>query len=200
MMISSPELETIAERIRVCTRCSLHGGRRNAVPGSGSPEATVVFIGQGPGEHEDAAGVPFVGPAGDLLDHLLATIDLQRRDLWLTNVTRCLPPENRLPNSREVRACAPYLLDEIQAIQPEIVCPLGNLALGLLLRKPAPILKYHGKAIPTQHYFLFPMIHPAAALRRTDYLPRIKKDFRDLKTFLESKPTLKPPPGQESLF
>jgi DNA polymerase len=199
-MISSQELNDLSEQIRTCIRCPLHLTRGRAIPGAGNPQARIVLVGQGPGEHEDAAGIPFVGPAGDLLNHLLTTFGVERRDLWLTNVTRCLPSEERLPIQREVRACAPYLLREIEIIHPMVVCPLGNLALRILLRKNVPILQYHGKAIPTQHYFLFPMIHPAAALRRSDYLPLIKKDFQDLKIFLESNPTLKPPPGQESLF
>ena len=199
-MVSSPRLGDITERIRTCTKCPFHQSRNRAVPGTGNSRARIVLVGQGPGEHEDAVGVPFVGPAGELLNYLLNIVKLERKSLWLTNVTRCLPPEDRLPNRLEVRTCAAYLLEELQAIRPEIVCPLGNLALGVLLRKPAPILQYHGKTIPTQHYFLFPMIHPAAALRRTDYLPLIKKDFQALKAFVDSNPTLKPPPGQESLF
>ena len=159
-----------------------------------------MFVGQGPGRNEDETGRPFVGAAGVFLDRMLKAAGLKRRDLWLTNVTRCLPLEGRRPRATEIKTCAPFLLDEIQALHPEIVCPLGSMALSLLLRKPTRIQPFRGTAIPTENYFLFPLLHPAAAIRNPALEEKVLEDFRNLRKFLDSDPILKPPPGQKSLF
>jgi DNA polymerase len=194
--MENPQLTELKARIQVCVKCPLHRSRTQAVPGEGNPAARIVLAGQGPGENEDRLGRPFVGAAGALLEKLLTRVGLRREDLWISNVTRCLPPDGRRPHAAEIKTCAPYLLEEIDLIRPLVVCPLGNMALSLLLRKPAQIQSLRGKAIPRQNYFLFPMLHPAAALRK----PAVEEDFRRLKRFLDSDPVLQPPPGQESLF
>ncbi|NOZ04014.1 MAG: uracil-DNA glycosylase [FCB group bacterium] len=193
-------LGEIGQRIRVCKKCPLHESRTKPVPGEGNPFAKVMLVGQGPGRNEDETGRPFVGAAGVFLDRMLKAVGLKRRELWLTNVTRCLPPGGRLPRAPEIKTCAPFLLDEIRVLRPKIVCPLGNKALSLLLRKPSQIQRLRGTAIPMETHFLFPMLHPAAAIRNPALEEKVMEDFKNLKRFLDSDPVLKPPPGQESLF
>lgn len=201
-MVSHNEerLDELQLRILACAKCPLHLSRNRAVPGEGNRNAETVFVGQGPGGNEDRLGRPFVGRAGDLLDEFLGEVEINRSDVWLTNVTRCLPPDGRLPFSAEIKACAPYLLEEIDLIKPKVVCPLGNIALKLFLGSSAKIQEVRGKSIPQRSYFLFPLLHTAAVLRRPDMLPSAKVDFTTLKVFLDSNPELEPPPGQESLF
>jgi len=187
-------------RIQNCTRCPLHRSRRLAVPGEGNPLAELAFVGQGPGDREDYSGRPFVGPAGELFEKLLGRIELERRQIWVTNVTRCKPSAGRLPSAGEIKVCASFLLEELGLIKPKIVCPLGNMALSLLRRKPSRIQDYRGRPLPQEKYFLFPMLHPAAGLRKATNLPLIEADLQNLKKFLASDPVLTPPPGQESLF
>ncbi|MFQ6675196.1 MAG: uracil-DNA glycosylase family protein [Fidelibacterota bacterium] len=194
------ELEDLRQRILACTRCPLHLSRNRAVAGEGNPGARLVLVGQGPGDNEDASGRPFVGRAGDLLNQWLRAIGIDRREVWITNVTRCLPPAGRLPRAGEIRTCAPYLLEEMGLIKPKVVSPLGNIALQVLLGRPVKIQEVQGKPIARERYFLFPLLHPAAVLRRPDLGPAALAHVRALKTFLDSDPVLEPPPGQESLF
>ncbi|MEE9167803.1 MAG: uracil-DNA glycosylase [Candidatus Neomarinimicrobiota bacterium] len=193
-------LEEVRQRILGCTKCPLHESRTRAVPGEGNHDAALVLVGQGPGENEDALGRPFVGRAGDLLDRFLKGVAIDRSDIRITNVTRCFPPEKRLPLASEIKACAPYVLQEIDIIKPAVVSPLGNVALQLLLEPSAKIREMRGKPIPQRTHFLFPMLHPAAVLRRPDLLSIARQDFVVLKEFIESRPELRPPPGQESFF
>ncbi len=192
-------LDELQSQIQICTKCSLNLSRKRAVLGEGNEKAKIMLVGQCPGDQENEIGRPFVGPAGVLLGRLISNIKLKRRDLWLTNVVRCIPP-GRLPHSSEIKTCAPFLLEEIKIIKPKIVCPLGNIALSLLLRKPAQIHQFRGKPIPAHSYFIFPALHPAAALRQSNFMPQVEEDFRNLKAFIDSNPVLEPPPGQESLF
>ncbi|MFQ6615612.1 MAG: uracil-DNA glycosylase family protein [Fidelibacterota bacterium] len=196
----SPELNALRERILSCTRCPLHLSRSRSVPGEGNPEPHLVFVGQGPGENEDASGRPFVGRAGDLLNEWIGEIGLGRSEVWITNVTRCLPPAGRLPRAQEIKTCTPYLLEEIRLMKPKVVCPLGNMALQVLLGRPAKIQEVQGEATALKDYFLFPLLHPAAVLRRPDLGDEALVHVRALKRFLDSRPVLEPPPGQESLF
>lgn len=193
-------LQELEERILGCTKCLLSQFRNRAVPGEGNPGAELVIIGQGPGKNEDATGRPFVGRAGDLLNDCMEKVGIERSEVWITNVTRCLPPDNRLPSPEEIKTCVPYLLEQINIIKPKIISPLGNIALKVFWGKSAKIIEFRGKLIPQRDYFIFPMIHPAAALRRPDYLPQVLEDFLRLKESIDSPPELISPPGQESLF
>jgi len=193
-------LQELAERILGCTKCPLSQTRNRAVPGEGNPETQLVFVGQGLGENEDAWGRPFVGRAGDLLDEFLQEAGIKRSDVWITNATRCLPPNMRLPTAEEIRTCTPHLLEQIDIIKPAVVSPLGNIALNVFTGKSEKIQNLRGKPIPMRFYFLFPMLHPAAVLRRPDLHRQAREDFVTLRRFIESKPELIPPPGQESLF
>lgn len=200
MLHKAERLEDLRERTLGCTKCTLHRSRNRAVPGGGNPDADLVLVGQGPGRNEDALGRPFVGRAGDILNKLLEEVEIKREDIWITNVTRCLPPDDRLPSASEIKTCTPYLVEEIDIVKPLVVSPLGNIALQIFVEKSTKIQQVRGNPTPKRTYFLFPMLHPAAVLRRPDLLPTAKHDFVSLKEFIDSKPVLTPPPGQESLF
>jgi DNA polymerase len=166
-------LESIAEEIRACTRCRLHETRTRAVPGEGDPETEVVFVGEGPGFNEDRQGRPFVGRAGTLLERLLASIGWRRQDVFITNIVKCRPPENRDPEADEIAACAPYLRRQLEALDPALVVTLGRHSMGRFMPG-ARISQVHGTARPADpatgagDALVFAMYHPAAALRTPD--------------------------------
>jgi len=165
-------MRRLSEEIAGCRRCGLCDGRRNPVVGEGNLDAAVMFIGEAPGRREDETGRPFVGAAGRLLDRLLRHIGLERGDVYIGNVLKRRPPNNRRPRPEEIRACAPYLERQLEIIQPRVIAPMGNSALGYLLRRfgvtPASIGKVHGRQFeaeaPWGRVVLFPLYHPAAAL------------------------------------
>lgn len=164
-------LEAIAEEVRACTRCRLHTGRRNAVPGEGSPETEVAFVGEGPGQHEDEQGRPFVGAAGSLLTELLRSIGWRRDDVFITNVVKCRPPGNRDPEPDEIAACAPYLQRQLEALDPALVVTLGRISLGTFMPG-ARIGAVHGTSRPVDpatgagSALAVALYHPAAAFRQ----------------------------------
>ena len=163
-------LEAVASEVRVCTRCKLAAGRANAVPGEGSPDTEVVLVGEAPGFNEDRLGRPFVGRAGDLLVKLLGSIEWRREDVFITNVVKCRPPDNRDPEPDEVAACAPYLKRQLEALDPALIVTLGRHSLGRF-RPGARISQAHGTtgavdpASGARDATAFAMFHPAAALR-----------------------------------
>jgi len=163
-------LEAIAAEVRVCTNCRLHETRTRAVPGEGDPETEVVFVGEGPGFNEDRQGRPFVGRAGDLLVKLLASIGWRREDVFITNVVKCRPPENRDPLPDEIAACAPFLRRQLEVLDPAVVVTLGRFSMGTFMPG-ARISGAHGTVRPVdpatgaRAAFVFAMYHPAAALR-----------------------------------
>ena len=163
-------LEAIATEVRDCTRCRLHEGRTQAVPGEGDPDTEVVFVGEGPGMNEDREGRPFVGRAGGLLVQLLGSIGWQRDDVFITNVVKCRPPDNRDPQPDEIAACAPYLRRQLEALDPAVVVTLGRYSMGTFMPG-ARIGQVHGTTAPVDpelgptHALAFAMYHPAAALR-----------------------------------
>jgi len=163
-------LEAIAAEVRTCTRCRLADGRTNAVPGEGSPDTEVVLIGEGPGFNEDRLGRPFIGRAGDLLTKLLGSIEWRRDDVFITNVVKCRPPDNRDPEPDEVAACAPYLKRQLEVIDPALIVTLGRHSMGRFMPG-ARISQAHGTTGPVdpasgaQDATVFAMYHPAAALR-----------------------------------
>ena len=140
-------LEAIAAEVRGCTRCRLHEGRTQAVPGEGSPETEVVFVGEGPGQNEDEQGRPFVGAAGGLLTELLRSVGWRREDVFITNVVKCRPPGNRDPEPDEIAACAPYLARQLAALDPAVVVTLGRFSLGTFMPG-ARIGMAHGTSRP----------------------------------------------------
>jgi DNA polymerase len=165
-------LDAIATEVRGCTRCKLAAGRTNAVPGEGSPDTEVVFVGEGPGYNEDRLGRPFVGRAGDLLVKLLGSIEWRREDVFITNVVKCRPPDNRDPEPDEVAACAPYLRRQLEILDPALVVTLGRHSMARFMPG-ARISQAHGTTGPVDpasgapDATVFAMYHPAAALRST---------------------------------
>ncbi len=166
-------LEAIAAEVSACTRCRLHAGRTRAVPGEGHPETEVVFVGEGPGVNEDRDGRPFVGRAGDLLVRFLGTIGWRREEVFITNVVKCRPPDNRDPEPDEIAACYPYLQRQLAAIDPALIVTLGRHSMGRFIPG-ARIGQSHGTLHPVDaatgaaSAMVYAMYHPAAALRSTD--------------------------------
>ena len=178
-------IEAIAEEIRNCTRCSLAEGRTNAVPGEGAADADIMFIGEGPGQHEDRQGRPFVGPAGKLLDELLHDAGLRREQVFITNIIKCRAPQNRDPRPDEVQACRGYLDGQIAAINPRVICPLGRPATQTLLDPKASISKVHGRPFERDGILYVPIYHPAACLHNPNLRPALVEDFKKLKALLD---------------
>jgi DNA polymerase len=173
-------LAQIADEVRVCRRCALSAGRTTAVPGEGNVLSDVLLVGEGPGAREDATGRPFVGPAGQLLDELLAAIGWQRADVFITNVVKCRPPANRDPEPNEAAACAGYLDRQERALEPAVVVTLGRHSLQRYLPG-ARIGAVHGRlrrSFSGQH--VFPMYHPAAALHQASLRETLFHDMRGL--------------------
>ena len=170
-------LDAIATEVRACTRCRLHEGRTRAVPGEGEPDTEVVFVGEGPGFNEDREGRPFVGRAGGLLVRLLASIGWRREDVFITNVVKCRPPDNRDPEPDEIAACAPYLRRQLEVLDPAVVVTLGRFSMAAFMPG-ARIGQVHGTTTPAdpetgaRDALAFAMYHPAAALRS----PAVERD------------------------
>jgi uracil-DNA glycosylase family 4 len=166
-------LEAIAAEVRACTKCRLHETRTLAVPGEGSPETEVVFVGEGPGYNEDRQGRPFVGRAGTLLGKFLGSLGWRREDVFITNIVKCRPPENRDPEPGEIAACAPYLRRQLEVLDPALVVTLGRHSLGRFMPG-ARISQAHGTLGPVDpatgaaNALAFALYHPAAALRTAD--------------------------------
>ncbi len=161
----SARLEELAAAAGACTACRLAEGRTQAVFADGSPQAELMFIGEGPGYYEDQQGVPFVGKAGMLLDRLLAGAGLRRADTYIANVVKCRPPNNRDPRPDEIEACKHFLSDQIRLVDPLVVMTLGNFATKLLLKTTTGITRMRGRVVPWWGTVVIPTFHPAAVLR-----------------------------------
>lgn len=182
-------LEAIAQEVRTCTRCRLHETRTRAVPGEGNPDTEVVFVGEGPGFNEDREGRPFVGRAGELLTRHLAMIGWDRADVFITNVVKCRPPENRDPEPDEVAACFPYLRRQLEVLDPALVVTLGRHSMARFLPD-ARISRDHGTVrsvdpgTGARQALVFPMFHPAAALRSPDVARQSEADIQAVPSVL----------------
>lgn len=165
--------------------CSLSRTRKYSVPGEGRKNAKIMIVGQAPGGEEDSSGRPFVGRAGKLLTRLLHYAGLSRGDVYITSVLKCFPPKNRLPKWDEVKACTPYLEEQIRMIKPKYIILLGNLAVGTLLRRKTQIGKIHGKPVLKDGIIYFPTMHPAAAVRFKKNMKIIKKDFKKFRAIFK---------------
>ena len=186
---------------RACTACELSEHRTKVVFGSGSAAARIMFVGEAPGYNEDLQGEPFVGAAGKLLDDLLKEIvGIDRGQVYIGNVLKCRPPENRDPTAHEIETCKPFLTRQIEIIEPEVIATLGNFATRTLTGRREGISKLRRKPIRVEDWFVFPMFHPAAALHRGDLYEDVRKDFEALRQFLESPPDIAPEPSQMELF
>ena len=179
--------------------CPLAESRTNLVFGSGNADADLMFIGEAPGANEDRQGKPFVGHAGKLLDRLLAEIGLDREDAFIANVLKCRPPANRDPTPAEIEECSPHLFRQIELIEPRVICTLGNFATKLLTGKSEGITKVHGRPqtreLAGRTLRLYPIYHPAAALRAEPMLETLREDFARLPSLLaEELPESAPAP------
>lgn len=177
------ELTQIAQEVRVCTQCSLHQTRKMSVPGEGPANAQVLFIGEGPGHNENEQGRPFVGAAGKFLDELLGKAGLQRRHVFICNVVKCRPPNNRDPEPQEIFACGKYLDRQIAAINPKVIVTLGRFSMNKFFPN-ARISQIHGNASRVDGRLVVAMYHPAAALHQPNLRPELEKDFAGLAKLL----------------
>jgi DNA polymerase len=173
------ELSQLAEQIRACQRCRLAQTRHKAVPGEGPEDAPVMLIGEGPGFYEDRQGRPFVGKSGNLLEELLATMGLRRQDVFIANVVKCRPPDNRDPLPDEIEACRPYLDRQIELIRPKLVITLGRFSMARYFPGQS-ITRIHGQIKQAGETSYVPMFHPAAALRNPQWMAAIRQDFAQL--------------------
>ncbi len=169
-------LEKVASQVKVCQGCPLHFGRKNAVPGVGPVNARIMFIGEGPGFHEDQQGKPFVGAAGKFLDELLEMIGLKRSEVYITNVIKCRPPGNRDPRPEEIEACRDYLDRQIALIRPKMIVTLGRFSMARYFPN-AKISQIHGQARKIDGILYYPMYHPAAALHQPSLRPDVEEDM-----------------------
>ncbi len=167
-----------------CRRCKLHRKRKTIVFGDGNPRAELVFVGEGPGADEDEQGLPFVGRAGKLLTQMIEAMGLKRSDVYICNVVKCRPPDNRVPEKDEVAECSPFLFRQLSVIQPKAVVALGASAVGALLGGPVAITKIHGEWIDWRGTKLMPVYHPAYLLRNPPAKPDAWKDLQKVMAFL----------------
>ncbi len=183
MVFESDTLEVLDKKIQVCELCTLANTRKQAVPGSGNINANIMFIGEGPGKHEDENGLPFVGAAGKLLDELLRGIDLRREDVYITNIVKCRPPQNRDPNPEEIASCNAYLERQIDFINPSVIVTLGRFSMARWFPG-TRISDIHGVPKRFGSRIVVPMFHPAAALYSPNKRPVLHDDFSRLPGFI----------------
>ncbi len=189
--IKDDTLLKIREDIGDCTRCKLHKGRNKIVFGDGNPKAELVFIGEGPGADEDAQGLPFVGRAGKLLTQMIEAMGLQRRDVYICNVVKCRPPENRAPEPDEVTTCSPYLLRQIDVIKPKVIVCLGAVAAKTLLETTRGISQFRGQWLEWRGHKLMATYHPAYLLRNPNAKGEVWKDLQKVMAELGLQPPKK---------
>ncbi len=199
---ASEDLRTQAEALSDCRACALSEGRTQVVFGVGDAAADLLFVGEGPGFHEDRLGEPFVGQAGKLLTDLLAGIGLRREDVYIANVVKCRPPENRDPLPEEIEACSPNLVRQIQTIRPRVICTLGRFATRLVAQTDASISSIRGRAkameVAGAPVVVLPVFHPAAALYTPANRTVLEEDFQKLRRLLEAgERALVPNPSRE---
>ena len=170
------ELTDLCKEIKVCQLCILSQGRSHAVPGEGPEDANIMFIGEGPGFHEDRQGRPFVGAAGNYLNELLEKINLRREEVYITNVVKCRPPGNRDPQPEEVEACRAYLDKQIELIHPRLIVTLGRFSMQRYFPG-ASISRIHGQPKRVGNVIYYPMFHPAAALHQPRWRSLVEEDI-----------------------
>ncbi|MDH3657225.1 MAG: uracil-DNA glycosylase [Nitrosopumilus sp.] len=175
----SQELEKVKQNVIKCTKCDLCKTRINSVPGKGNFQSDVVFVGEAPGRNEDRNGEPFVGVAGKKLSIALEEAGISRDDVYITNVVKCRPPNNRVPSTVERNTCQEYLKQEILIIKPKIICILGNTAFNSILGG-SEITKFRGKTVRKDNQFYFLTVHPAATIYNQELIEVLKKDIAKL--------------------
>jgi len=180
-------LEQVQKDLGDCHRCKLAGGRKTIVFGEGNPRAALVFVGEGPGADEDAQGRPFVGRAGQLLNRMIQAVGLKRADVYICNVVKCRPPENRTPEKDEIDTCSPFLFRQVEAIQPRLVCCLGAPAMRTVLGLKEGITKVRGRFFDYGAAKALVTVHPAYILRNPREENILREDFEKIREFLAAK-------------
>ena len=193
--IAGDSLPVILSDIGDCTRCKLHRGRTKLVFGDGNPKAELVFVGEGPGRDEDAQGLPFVGRAGKLLTQMIEAMGLQRQDVYICNVVKCRPPENRTPEKDEVETCSPFLLRQLDAISPKVIVCLGSVAAQTLLETNRGISHFRGEWLDFRGKKLMATYHPAYLLRNPSAKGEVWKDLQKVMAVLGLQAKKGPPAG-----
>ena len=183
-----PVLDEIRRELGDCKRCKLCTGRKNIVFGVGSPRAELVFVGEGPGEQEDLQGVPFVGPAGELLTKMIQAMGFSRDQVYICNVVKCRPPGNRNPEPDEIAACEPFLRSQLLALQPKVIVALGKFAAQTLLRDSTPITRLRGQWREYQGVKLMPTFHPAYLLRSPNEKKKAWEDLQQVMKIFGKQP------------
>ena len=192
--VSNADLDEIDRLINGCTLCTLGSKRTMAVPGNGSRTAELMFIGEGPGFYEDQQGLPFVGRAGQLLNEMLAAIGMRREDVFVTNMIKCRAPNNRDPLPIEIKSCGPYLDRQFELISPKVIVTLGRYSTAKFFPD-EPIGKLRGTPANWNGIVVYPMYHPAAALRNSTIRASLERDFLKLPSLLEATPVSVPSPA-----
>jgi DNA polymerase len=202
-------LQQIHEEVQNCSRCNLHFSRKHGVSGAGPADAEIMFIGEGPGFHENETGIPFVGGSGRFLDELLESIGMKRENVFIGNVVKCRPPGNRDPLADELAACDPYLERQIGAINPKVIVTLGRFSMAKFTPN-AKISDIHGQAMYVRGRLIVAMYHPAAALHQQSLRPILEADFAKLPDviaqvhaipeYVEESTDEQSPPEQLSMF
>ena len=196
------QLDLLHDRIKQCVACGLCKGRTNVVPGEGPERPRIMFIGEGPGFHEDKHGRPFIGPAGKFLDELLATINLKRDEVYITNIIKCRPPQNRDPLPEEVQQCRSWLEQQIELLAPELIVTLGRHSMARFFPGQT-IGKIHGKFADINGQRVFAMYHPAAALHQQKLRDTLIEDMKKIPEALvreDQQTTAEARPEQLSMF
>jgi uracil-DNA glycosylase len=188
---ASEVLKEVAGQVRVCRKCALANSRKNAVPGEGPANAEIMFIGEGPGFHENELGQPFVGAAGKYLDELLEKGGFERSKVFITNVVKCRPPGNRDPMPEELAACSAYLDTQVEAINPLVIVTLGRFSMARYFPN-VKISTAHGQPTWIHGRFIVPMFHPAAALHQPSLKPALELDFSHLTEWIDQARKTKP--------
>ena len=202
-------LQQIHEEVQICSKCSLHFSRKHGVSGAGPADAEIMFIGEGPGFHENETGIPFVGGSGRFLDELLESIGMKREDVFIGNVVKCRPPGNRDPQLDELSACDPYLEGQISAINPKVIVTLGRFSMAKFMPN-AKISEIHGQSMNIRGRLIVAMYHPAAALHQRSLRPILEADFarlpaliaqaNEIPEFIDDNIIEETPPEQLSMF
>lgn len=173
--------QQLMEEISACEKCELCENRNNVVPGEGNPRARLMFIGEGPGAEEDRQGRPFVGPSGELLTRMIHAIGMERSEVYICNIVKCRPPQNRNPQPEEAAACLNYLRAQVALVRPQVIVLLGKIACSYTLNEPVFVTRDHGKWYERKGVWFMPTYHPSALLRDPDKKREAWEDFKKIR-------------------
>lgn len=187
MQVEKLPLDEIRAQVENCHACPLCETRTNIVFGDGDPHARVLIVGEAPGKNEDLQGKPFVGAAGKFLDELLEEAGLKREEIFIANVLKCRPPSNRNPQADEIEACAPFLREQTQSIDPWIIVTMGNFATQFILRTGTGITRLRGTVQQTGRFVVLPVFHPAAAIYDRSKRDVLLEDFRQVGALVRAR-------------